>query len=118
MKELGYYYSYDKFEGGYHQVKNKTCKPYPIKIYNFGHFKLLNFLLEKTKNNLFERQIVYHELISIHYYFNLVTTTNNYYRYVYEIFDILINCTYLYKSQKERLIDMKTKIEKKEKGIK
>ena len=80
--------------------------------------KLLHFLLDRTRNNEFERQMVYHELMSIHHYLSLVAFTYHHYNYVYEVFDPLIKSPYLSDKQKQRLIDIKTKKKKKKKGIK
>ena len=116
MKELGYYYSRDQFGGGFR--KYKKCKPNPGKIRDLGHMKLLHFLLDITNNNEFGRQMVYHELISIHHYLSLVYFTNHCFKYVYEVFDALIQSPFLSNRQKQRLIDIKTRIENKEKGKK
>ena len=118
MKELGYYYSRDEFNGRFPLLDNKVCKPNPAKIGSMGHIKLLHFLLDRTRNNEFERQIVYHEFISIYHYSNITKFTYHHCNYVYEIFDTLIQSPHLYNDQKQRLIDIKTKIENKEKGIK
>ena len=117
LKELGYYYSRDQFGGNYPKLKNKVCKPNPKRRGGFGHMNLLHFLLDMTKNNEFDRQLVYHELISIHHYLSLVIFTNRF-SYTYEVLDTLINSNYLSDRQKQRLIGIKTKIENKQKGIK
>ena len=80
-----------------------------------GHIKLLHFLLDRTRNNEFERQIVYHELISIYHYSGLAAFTHHY-NYVYEVFDALIQSPYLSSNQKQRLIDIKTQVENKQKS--
>ena len=78
---------------------------------------LVHFLLDMTNNNEFGRQLVYHELISIHHYLSLVVFTTRF-SYTYEVLDILINSPYLSDRQKQRLIDIKTKLENKQKGNK
>ena len=118
INEIGYYYSRDEFVGKFPKLKDKVCKPNPGKIRYMGHIKLLHFLLDRTKNNEFDRQIVYHELISIHHYLSLVVSTFHHYDYVYEVFDALIQSPYLTNKQKERLVDIKSKIENKQKGKK
>ena len=117
IKELGYYYSRDQF-GGFPKLKNKVCKPNHGKIRDLGHIKELHFLLDKLKNNEFERQLIYHELISIHHYASLIVYTNHRYSFVFEVLDALIQCRYLSNRQKQRLIDIKTRLENKKKGIK
>jgi len=118
LEELGYYYSRDELRGNFPKLKNKLCKPNNIKLKDMGHIKLLHFLLDKTRNNEFEKQIVYHELISINHYLNLVNTTCHDYDYVYEVFDSLIQSSYISNIQKKRLFDFKARIEQKEKGRK
>ena len=83
-----------------------------------GHIKLLHFLLDKTRNNEFEKQVIYHELISINYYSSLVKTTYHHFNYVYEIFDALISSSFLTNLQKRRLLFIKKRIEIKERIIK
>lgn len=118
MKELGYYYSKDKFKGKFPKLKNKICKPNNGYIKDMGHIKLLNFLLEKNKKNEFGEQLIYHELISIDHYLSLVKHTNHHFNYVYEVFNALIESSYLSDLQKQRLIQIKTRIENKERSLK
>ena len=66
MKQVGYYYSRDEFSNRLPFQKNKKCKP-NRKIKKIGQLKLLEFLIEKTRNNELERQMLYHEIISINY---------------------------------------------------
>ena len=117
MRELGYYYARGEV-GSFPKLKTKVCKPNPSKIKDMGHMKLLHFLFDKMNNNEFERQMIYHEIVSIHHYLSLVYFTNHHYDYVYEIFDPMIKSPYLSNRQKQRLIDIRTRIEKKQKGIK
>ena len=117
MRELGYYYSRGE-TGAFPKLKNKKCKPNPGKIKDMGHMKLLHFLYDRMNNNEFERQMIYHEIVSIHHYLSLVYFTTHNFNYVYEIFDPMIKCPYLSNRQKQRLIDIRTRIEKKQKKIK
>ena len=110
MKEIGYYYSRDEFGGRFPAVKGRTCKPNTNKIKDMGHIKLLQFLLEKTENNELERQLVYHELISIDHYLSLVYFTYHNYEIVYEVIDPLIQSPFLKEKQKERLTIIKNKL--------
>ena len=113
MKELGYYYSRGQPRGNM-RLKEKKCKPNPSKIKDMGHMKLLHFLLERFGNTEFGRQMIYHEIISIHHYLSLVYFTNHHYKYVYEVLDTMIDCPYLSNRQKTRLMDIKKRIEKKQ----
>jgi len=118
LKEIGYYYSSDESHRHFPKLKNKVCTPNNNKIKDMGHFKLLHFLLDKARNNEFEKQIIYHELISINYYSSLFQTTYHHFNYVYEIFDSLIRTSYLSNFQKRRLLFIKKRIMIKEKIIK
>ena len=67
MKEAGYYYSKDD------KIRIKLNRTKKIKlnkaaISGVGQVKLLQFLLEKTKNNRIERQLIFYEIMSINYY--------------------------------------------------
>ena len=113
LKELGYYYARGQ-GGAFPKLKNKVCKSNPARIKDMGHMKLLHFLFEKFGKNEFEKQMIYHEIISIHHYLSLVYWTNHHYDYVYEILDPMINCPYLSNRQKQRLLDIRTRIENKQ----
>jgi len=117
LKEIGYYYSGDESRSLFPKLKNKVCYP-NNKIKDMGHIKLLHFLLDKTRNNEFEKKVVYHELISINHYSNLFKTTYHHFYYVYNIFDALIRSSYLSDFQKRRLLFIKKRIMIKEKIIK
>ena len=75
MKQVGYYYSRDEFSYRIPFQKNKKCKPNG-KRKKIGQLKLLEFLHEKTRNNQLERQMLYHEIISMNYYSKLVWVIN------------------------------------------
>ena len=118
LKEIGYYYSRDESHNQFPKLKNKVCIPDNSKVKDMGHIKLLHFLLDKSRNNEFENQVVYQELISINHYSNIVKTTYHHFNYVYEIFDSLIRSPYLSDLQKRRLLNIKKRVMIKEKIIK
>ena len=113
MKELGYYYARGQ-PRGHIKLKEKKCKANKGKIKDMGHIKLLHFLIERMGDDEFSRKMIYHEIISIHHYLNLVYFTNHHYKYVYEVLDTMIECPYLSDKQKKRLSGIKAKIEKKQ----
>ena len=113
MKELGYYYSRGQ-PGSQMKLPEKKCKPNPRKIKDMGYIKLLHYLMDKFGNTEFGKQMIYHELISIHHYLNLVYYTNYHYRYVYEVLDNLIDSPYLSNRQITRIMDIKKKLENKQ----
>ena len=113
MKELGYYYSRGQPRSKM-KLKEKKCKPNPSKIKDMGHMKLLHYLMDKFGKTEFGKQLIYHELISIHHYLSLVVFTNHHYKYVYEVLDNLIDSPYLSNRQRTRIMDIKKRIEKKQ----
>ena len=72
MNEPGYYYSGSEKKNFYPNVKERKCKNNKNLIKDMNEIKFLKFLLEKTKNNLIERQVIYHEIISINHYKKIV----------------------------------------------
>ena len=98
LKEPGYYYTGEK--NNYIAInKNKKCKNNEKLIKDMDEIKFLNFLLEKTENNLLERQVIYHEIISINYYQNFEKSINNHFDLVYNIFDKMIESKFLSRRQ-------------------
>lgn len=113
MKEKGYYYSGDDKRDKFPSLKYKTCKP-NNKIKDMGHVKFLQYLVEKTKDNDFERQMVYYEIISVNYYYNFLLTINHHYEMIYEVLDIMIKSPYIKSYQKENLMNLKDNLLKKQ----
>ena len=114
MKQVGYYYSRDEFSNRLPFQKNKKCKP-NRKIKKIGQLKLLEFLIEKTRNNELERQMLYHEIISINYYSKLVRVINCQFDIIYNIFNTLINCQFISIKQKQMLKLLKSQLQHKKK---
>lgn len=113
MKDKGYYYSRDDKRGRFPSLKNKTCKPND-KIKDMSHIKFLQYLMEKTADNEIERQMIYHEIISIDYYQNLFRSTNHHYEMVYGILDAMLHSSFINTSQKERLMRLKDNLMQKQ----
>ena len=119
MNEKGYIYSKDEKKKKFKLnrfTKIKKCKP-NNKIKGFGPVKLLQFLIEKTKSNWYERQMIYKEIISINYYTKFYKIVNHHFEIVYNIFDEMIKCRYLSKEQKRKLFLIKSKLIEKEKVL-
>ena len=116
MKELGYYYSKEVFKGKLEISKDKVCKINPKKdeFKDMDHIKLFNFLYEKTKNNELNRQLIYHEIVSIHHRSSLVVNTNHHYEFVINILDKMIKCEFMSNRQKQRLMSFKSRIQDKQ----
>ena len=113
MKEVGYYYSRDEFGGRFPSLKNKTCKP-NNDVKGMEYVQLLQFLLEKTENNEFERQMIYQEIFSIDHYLSFLYYINHDYEMVYEVLDPMIQSQFLTQAQKERLTRLKENLMKKQ----
>ena len=116
MKQDGYYYSKDDYSNNIIILKNKKCKPNG-KEKTIGQLKLLQFLVEKTRNNKKERQLLYHEIISMNYYSNFsdIIKVHSQFEFMYNIYDILINSKFISEKQKERVKLLKIQLKLKEK---
>ena len=58
-------------------------------IRGMDQVKLLQFLIEKTKNNKIESQLIYYELMSINYYSSFYRYINHDYKMVYNILMVI-----------------------------
>lgn len=114
-KENGYYYSRDdkqriKFNNTKNIKHNKTA------IRGIGQVILLQFLLEKTKNNRIERQLIFYEIMSINYYssFYKIIKIKHDYIIIYNILKKMINSRFLSINQKKQLLSIKNELKEKE----
>ena len=117
MNEEGYYYSRDEQRKSLSSKINKN-KPIGRKIKGMDAVKYLQFLIEKTRNIKIERQLVYHEMMSVNYHSNFFNRINHDFQIIYYIFDKLIKSRFLSKDQKYILISMKKTLKKKENILK
>ena len=113
MKEAGYYYSRDEFKGKFPLLKEKMCK-INNKMKDMGQVKLLQYLVEKTANNHYERQMIYHEIFSIDYYLSFIYIIYHDYEMVYKVLDTMIQSQFLNETQKARLNNLKNGLLKKQ----
>jgi glycosyltransferase involved in cell wall biosynthesis len=114
-KENGYYYSRDdkqriKFNNTKNIKHNKTA------IRGIGQVILLQFLLEKTKNNRIERQLIFYEIMSINYYssFYKIIKIKHDYIIIYNILKKMINSRFLSINQKKQILSIKNELKEKE----
>ena len=114
LKEKGYYYSKDDKK----KILFKKPKPKKNVLLGMDQVKFLYFLLEKMKNNKIERQLIYHEIMSIDYYSIFYQYINYNFEMVYNIFDKLIISRFLSKNQKRIITLLKMNLQKKEKKLK
>ena len=111
FKQEGYYYSRD--EKGKKLPPKKISKPNRGIIKGLDCIKLLQFLIEKTRNIKIERQLIYYEIMSINHYWNFYKNINHHFNMVINIFDKMIKNRFLMKDQKQVLILMKHSLERK-----
>ena len=114
MKENGYYYSKDDKK----RLLNKKRESKPIRnvIRGMDHFKFLQFLIEKTKNNKIERQMIFHQMMHINHYYNFYKNVNHDFKMVYNILDTMIKSRFLSINQKKECLFIKNRLMEKEKG--
>jgi len=117
LQESGYYYSKDD------KIKiilknNITSNNKRNIIKGMDEVKLLQFLIEKTKNNKIERQLIFHEIMSINYYSSFYKYINHDFQIVYNIFDKMIKSRFLSKNEKRILKLLKLILIEKENNLK
>ena len=116
MKEVGYYYSKDDKIKNLSE-KNNNPEPNEKIIKGMDLFKYLQFLIEKTKDNEIERQLIYNEIILSDKLWSFYKNVNHHFIMVYNILDEMIKNRFLLNSQKKRLILMKNSLLEKEKNL-
>lgn len=114
MKENGYYYSKDDKKKIKFNNKKKS-NPKKNVITGMDQVKYLQFLIEKTKNNKLERQLIFHEIMMINYYLNFYKYINHDYEMVYNIINKMIKSRFLSKNQKDQLLYIMNQLKEKEK---
>ena len=119
-KEPGYYRSKGECSINLPKTINKKCNLNNC-ILNpkFDSIKYLNFLVEKLNNSKIEGELIYKELFTIDYNFDLCKTINNNYNYIFIILDNIIKKFTFYSfEQKHRIIALKKKLIQKKKMLK
>ena len=116
MKEKGYYYSHDECKNKFNFIKNKKCKVNKS-VKGIDPIKYLNFLLFKTKEIKTEKLLLYHEIKSIDFYWNMTFSINNHFQFIYNILDKTIKCRFLSTIQKNKIKLIKQRLLNKEKLI-
>ena len=114
MKEKGYYYSHDECKNKFNFIKNKKCKVNNA-VKGIDPIKYLNFLLIKTRETRFEKQLLYHEIKSIDFYWNITLKINNNFQLIYNILDKTMKSRFLSTIQKNKIKLIKHRLLNKEK---
>ena len=119
MNECGYYVANNECDNSFLIPTIKICKPKSFKINNeLDSIKYLNFLLDKSKGNEIENELIYKELITIDYYKKLDKLINKDFSYVYFILDKIYESNSNYIKRKNRIFKIKDRLLKKESFIK
>ena len=109
MNESGYYYSKDNKKNIAERVHRRRRKVMFQDI-----IKLLQFIIEKTKNNKKERQIIFYEIIHINYRVHFFKNLNHDYKIVYNILDNVIKSRFISIKQKKLMLMFKSNLMEKE----
>ena len=116
MKEKGYYYSHDECKNKFNSIKNKKCK-INHSIKGIDPIKYLNFLLFKMGEKKLEKILLYREIISIDFYWNMTFSINNHFQLIYNILDKTMKSRFLSSIQKNKIKLIKQRLLNKEKLI-
>ena len=86
--------------------------------YELDPVKYLNFLLDKLNSSKIVGELIYSELLTIDYHFDLCKRINNGFDYVYKILEkILQQFSFYTNEQKYRIISLKKRLFQKEKNM-
>ena len=119
MNEPGYYRSKKECIESINKKEDKKCSYnncMTMKNDELDPIKYLNFLLDKFNSSRIVGELIYNELLTIDYHFNLCKRINNEFGYVYMILERIINhFSFLTNEQKSRIINLKNRFIEKEK---
>jgi glycosyltransferase involved in cell wall biosynthesis len=120
LRQPGYYYTFDERKNKFPLSKNKTCKVKKGVIKNLDHLKYIQYLVDKLRDNEFEKQVLYNEIkvVNEYDYSNFKKTIKSHFNWAYSIFDGLINSKYIKPHQKELLQKIKDEIKENENNLK
>ena len=115
-KEPGYYRAKGECPINISKTIAKKCNLKSCIISSeFDSIKYLNFLTEKLNKSKIEGELIYKELFTIDYNFDLSKVINNNYNYIFDILDNIIKKFTFYSfNQKYRIISLKNKLIQKE----
>jgi glycosyltransferase involved in cell wall biosynthesis len=86
--------------------------------YELDPVKYLNFLLDKLNSSRIVGELIYSELLTIDYHFDLCKRINNEFGYVYKILERILNhFSFFTNEQKSRIINLKNRFIQKEKKL-
>ena len=121
MNEPGYYRSKKECIESINKKEEKKCSYNNCMIRKNNELdpiKYLNFLLDKFNSSRIVGELIYNELLTIDYHFDLCKRINNKFGYVYMILERIINhFLFLTNEQKSRIINLKYRLIEKEKKM-
>ena len=120
LRQPGYYYSLDEKKNRFPILGDKKCKEKQGIIKGIDHIKFLQFLIDKLDDNEFENQVLYYEIkvINEYDYSNFKKTITHHFDLAYNIFDHLLNSSYITEEQKNYLKFIKNEIKENERSQK
>jgi hypothetical protein len=119
-QQPGYYYSRFEYVNKYPALKNKKCKTRDNVIKGIDPIKFLNYIMEKFKDNEFENQAIFHEILSIKFYeydrLGKVFKKGlvGHYDMFYNILDKIAKSKYLTEKEIQKINEIKNDIKKDE----
>ena len=118
FKEPGYYRStYECVKSFSTNMRKKCGNDNCIINKNFDNFKYLNFLLDKLNSTKIEMELIYHEFITIDYYFDLCKKIDTNFKYVYQFLDRIKHRFNFTKKQIKTIMEFKKCLKMKERKI-
>ena len=121
MNEPGYYRSKKECIESNNKNEDKKCNYnncMVMKNNELDPIKYLNFLLDKFNKSRIVGELIYNELLTIDYHFDLCKRINNEFGYVYKILERILNhFSFFTNEQKSRIINLKNRFIQKEKKL-
>ena len=120
MNEPGYYRSAKECIKSIDKKEKIECNFNNCTINNndLDPIKYLNFLLEKLNSSRIVGELIYNELLTIDYHFDLCKRIKYHFDYAYKVLEMILNkFSFFTKEQKYRIIRLKNRLIQKEKNM-
>ena len=119
-KEVGYYYSRDESSGKFPPLPNKKCKIKAEPNTGLDSLKLITYLYDTFEDNEFDRRVICHEIIGTNNFIFLKYSNKvkDHFDMFYRVVNGLLKTNYLTKIEREKLIEIKKEVIKKENSLK
>ena len=119
VNEPGYYRSKKECITSFDKKEKIECNFNNCTINNgdLDPIKYLNFLLDKSNSSRIMGELIYSELLTIDYHFDLCKRIKNRFDYVYKVLELILHkFSFFTKKQKYRIISLKNRLIRKEKN--